>query len=450
MKNRIKISVILPVYNEERYLRKCLDSLCAQTLKEIEIICVDDGSTDHSLNILKEYGKQDDRITILTQKNLYAGAARNYGMSHANGTYLLFLDSDDFFREDMLEKLYLKAEGNRLDITICRYELYHDIGRKRMTVHNRKKEEYYPRGREVFSGKDMLHAGIFQGTGGWAWDKLFRGEFIKQCGYQFPEFRSSEDGFFVYMLAARADKIGFVPETLVSHRVFNPGSLSNTMEQNWENGFKMLRLIREELRKLGIYAVYEQSFISFAVEFQIYYLKSMYERKAFCHCYRYIKEVMEPEFKLADFPGQYLCSKKDAEQYRQVLNMDGEDFLFIMLREKQDRLITDREKGWVFPYDLIPKGSRLILYGAGAVGQEYYAQLMQTGYCRSVKLVDRNYREYKGREMQAENPQILKNRDFDYVLIAIRNREIQKSVKGWIQSLGVEAFRIQCMGRDNP
>ena len=62
----------------------------------------------------------------------------------------------------MLEKLYLKAERNRLDITICRYELYHDIGRKRMTVHNRKKEEYYPRGREVFSGKDMLHAGIFQ------------------------------------------------------------------------------------------------------------------------------------------------------------------------------------------------------------------------------------------------------------------------------------------------
>ena len=92
-----KVSVIIPVYNVEQYLRECLNSVIKQTLKEIEIICVDDGSTDNSLDILKEYAEKDHRITIITQKNLHAGVARNAGLSIAKGEYLSFLDSDDFF-----------------------------------------------------------------------------------------------------------------------------------------------------------------------------------------------------------------------------------------------------------------------------------------------------------------------------------------------------------------
>ena len=94
--NEIKVSVIIPVYNTENYLRECLDSVLAQTLREIEVICVDDGSTDNSLNILKEYQNKDTRIVVLTQENRSAGAARNYGLSIAKGKYLSFLDSDDF------------------------------------------------------------------------------------------------------------------------------------------------------------------------------------------------------------------------------------------------------------------------------------------------------------------------------------------------------------------
>ena len=92
-----KVSVIIPVYNVEEYLRECLDSIVKQTLREIEIICVDDGSTDNSLEILKEYAKKDNRITVITQKNLHAGVARNAGLAVAKGEYLSFLDSDDFF-----------------------------------------------------------------------------------------------------------------------------------------------------------------------------------------------------------------------------------------------------------------------------------------------------------------------------------------------------------------
>ena len=92
-----KISVIIPVYNVEEYLAQCLETVINQTLKDIEIICIDDGSTDNSLYILKKFAEKDKRITILKQKNLHSGVARNAGLAAAKGKYLSFLDSDDFF-----------------------------------------------------------------------------------------------------------------------------------------------------------------------------------------------------------------------------------------------------------------------------------------------------------------------------------------------------------------
>ena len=121
-----KVSVIIPVYNVEEYLRECLDSVVNQTLKEIEIICVDDGSTDSSLDILKEYAEKDNRITVMKQANLHAGVARNAGLSVAKGEYLSFLDSDDFFEKDMLEKMFLKVSSNLSDVIVCSNNLWDD------------------------------------------------------------------------------------------------------------------------------------------------------------------------------------------------------------------------------------------------------------------------------------------------------------------------------------
>lgn len=442
----VKVSVILPVYNEEPYLRQCLDSICNQTLKEIEIICIDDGSTDRSFSILQDYEKSDNRIKVLTQKNQYAGVARNYGMQKATGKYLLFLDSDDFFEPDMIEKMYCRAEVDTLDITLCHYYLYNDLYHEKKAVNFLRKDSYYPKDKIVFSGKDMKCGGIFQATVGWAWDKLFRADFVKGCGYQFPDFRSSEDGFFVYMLMARAKRIGLVAECLVFHRIYNFNSLSNTKEQNWENGFKMLLLIWEELHRQNLYSMYGQSFVSIAIEFQLYYLKSMKQKKAFYSCYQYIREVMEPEIRCMEFREDYLCTKEELEQYEQVLNRPIEDFLFIFLREKEDALIKSSGKGWVFPYHLVPKNCSLILYGAGTIGREYFDQLEQTGYCSRVRLVDQKYEEYKGADRKVESPQILKGRDFDYILISIRDKSVQTKVNEWLQSIGIKESQIISIG----
>ena len=113
-----KVSVIIPVYNVEEYLHECLDSIVNQTYKNIEIICIDDSSTDKSLEILREYSNKDSRIIILQQRNQGAAVARNYGMGVAQGKYLLFLDSDDIFAESLIEKAVSKAEKFNADIVV--------------------------------------------------------------------------------------------------------------------------------------------------------------------------------------------------------------------------------------------------------------------------------------------------------------------------------------------
>ena len=116
----VKVSVVMPVYNVENYIEECLDSLISQTLKEIEIICVDDGSTDGTLNLLYKYEKSDTRVKVIQQQNQYAGVARNNGMKHAVGEYILFLDSDDFFERTMLEKMYNEAKRTEADLVLWR------------------------------------------------------------------------------------------------------------------------------------------------------------------------------------------------------------------------------------------------------------------------------------------------------------------------------------------
>ena len=123
-RKNIEISVIVPVYNSEKYLKQCLDSIVGQTFKDIEIICVNDGSTDSSSQILAEYASKDDRFVIINQENGGAGKARNTGLDASRGKYLSFLDSDDFFESTMLEKAYKKIEQDNSDFVVYNSDQY--------------------------------------------------------------------------------------------------------------------------------------------------------------------------------------------------------------------------------------------------------------------------------------------------------------------------------------
>ena len=123
----VKVSVIVPVFNTEKYLKKCVDSILNQSLKNIEIIFIDDGSNDNSLGILEEYAKIDKRIKIISKLNEGQGVARNIGIKSAIGEYIAFVDSDDFIQINMLEKLYSYSKNKNLDICMCKVSTYDDM-----------------------------------------------------------------------------------------------------------------------------------------------------------------------------------------------------------------------------------------------------------------------------------------------------------------------------------
>lgn len=123
----VKLSVIIPVYNVEKYLKRCLDSVINQTLKDIEILCINDGSTDDSLSILEEYKSKDSRIVIISQGNKGLAATRNVGIENAKGEYLAFVDSDDWINSKFLECLYSSAKEIEPKETIAKLMIIFDI-----------------------------------------------------------------------------------------------------------------------------------------------------------------------------------------------------------------------------------------------------------------------------------------------------------------------------------
>ena len=190
-----KISVIIPVYNAEKYLEKCLDSILQQTFREIEVICVDDGSQDASKQILRRYASQDARVIVVEQKNMYAGVARNRGMELAKGKYLIFLDADDFFHPDMLRRAYACSEQYRADITIFNVKCFSDqtkITFKGKWLYNK---DLIPQ-KQPFSMHD-IYSQIFQITTAAPWNKLFNREFIQREQILFQGTRSTNDVYFV-------------------------------------------------------------------------------------------------------------------------------------------------------------------------------------------------------------------------------------------------------------
>lgn len=256
----VKVSVIIPVYNVENYIGECLESLCRQTLKEIEIICVDDGSTDASPEILREFREKDSRIQVVTQKNLYAGAARNNGLKEASGEYVVFLDGDDFFADTLLEKIYLQGKSQDADIVLFGAKQYNQKSGVTADAPWYFKREKLPK-ENPFSrkteGVDILR--IMTPA---PWTKCFKRSFIEEEKLQFQGLQNSNDVYFVLTALCAAERITWVNEDLVFYRV---GLMNNLQSSKRENPLCFLQAYRgvyDELKRRGIYEEVERSFLN--------------------------------------------------------------------------------------------------------------------------------------------------------------------------------------------
>lgn len=276
MASHPKVSVIVPCYNIEKYLRQCMDSIICQTLQDIEIICVNDGSTDNTPAILEEYAKKDSRIQILHTKNQFAGTARNEGMKIATGEYYSFLDADDVFEPDLLEKLFKQATKTNADICVCRADmLFADNKIKKM---NWSLNTGLLNQNSTFAPSEIAEH-IFQFCAGWPWDKLFKACFIKEHQLQFQSLHHSNDTFFVLMSLCLAQKITCINDILVHYRQHSQ-SLAHNTTLHLDCFALALKKLCDELLKNNLYKQYEKSFIKYIYSFSNWHKSKMKTKAA--------------------------------------------------------------------------------------------------------------------------------------------------------------------------
>ena len=237
----IKISIIVPVYNAEKYLRECIDSLLCQTLKEVEFIFVDDGSTDESLDLLNEYKSHDSRIHVISQENNNAGVARNKGMDAAKGKYLMFLDSDDYFKPNLLHEAFHTAESKQAQIVVFEYYSFNETSGKI----EKRRSGHFPK--EMFCIEDL---GIcaFQICKAMPWNKIFLRQFIVDNKIRFQSIKRCNDKVFVFTALSCAKKVFHLNKRLLYYRYNNPTSLQGTRNRSREDFINSLVALKKELK----------------------------------------------------------------------------------------------------------------------------------------------------------------------------------------------------------
>ena len=257
---KIQISIIIPVYNVEKYLRECLNSILNQTFQDFEIICVDDGSTDKSLEILQEYKKKDDRFVILQQRHSGAGSARNNGIRLAEGKYIQFLDADDYFEPDLLEEMYNHAERFDADLTVCSSRKVDDEGNITETGSPNFpiNIDKVPR-EQVFNRQDFKDE-IFCLLIPVVWNKLIKKSFLEENHFEFPPLKIYEDIAFMHSLVISARRIAAFNKELVNYRFNRPGSLVSTRSHHTIDAVKSCMYLGEFLKLRGFLPEYENAY----------------------------------------------------------------------------------------------------------------------------------------------------------------------------------------------
>ena len=277
-KNNIKLSIIIPVYNTENYLEQCLDSIINQSLKEIEIICIDDESKDNSLIILRKYQTKDKRIKVISKKNEGVGPTRNLGIELAKGEYICFIDSDDYVDLKLYEIAYKTAKKFNADLVAFRW--HHFVGK--IDKFKEKNTNFVP----VFDVMEKLwdKASILP------WNKIIRREIFKDKNVRFFPYDFAEDIFFNYNMYPRIKNISFIDKAFYHYREGRVGKLSRiSYNQKFIKSNKMFPLLYESWKKGNFIKGRENLLLTFLFSIRARRCRRFYTFEK--NCFKHIKNM---------------------------------------------------------------------------------------------------------------------------------------------------------------
>lgn len=255
--NKIKLSVIIPVFNAEPYLRECLDSVLSQSLADLEVLCINDCSTDHSQCIINEYAQKDTRVKLLNNEvNLRAGLSRNRGLQSARGTYIHFLDADDYLEPDIYERLYQQAVKYDLDWLKTKSRGVHYLTKevvpnKLFDLTNIPEDAFH----KSFSFYDRPQ--LFSDISVVPWNGIYKRSFLEQYEIRFNDFVCVNDRSFYNNIILHAKRIMLLPDVLVNYRVSNPDSLMGNRARNFTCHFASYYLIKKQCESVPL-TVYQR------------------------------------------------------------------------------------------------------------------------------------------------------------------------------------------------
>lgn len=377
------ISVIVPVYNVKDYLEECLGSIIKQSYTKLEIILVDDGSTDGSAEICDRYEQADNRIKVFHQENQGVARARKRAVLCATGLYTGFVDADDQINPDMIE--FMLANIGECDVIT--------VGCYGETAAGVKFEQTDSFAEGTYASEedlDYFHANMLAyqnrfeyGVLPYLWNKLFKTELLKEVMSNIDSVLSfAEDGEVVFQYLLKCGKICVTHKCLYYYRR-REDSFMRSIDENYMHNLN------------GIYLALKQAFEKHPK-----------------------KEILLHQLQLFTVQRVYWITAR--------------------MGFPSDTRITT----YAFPFSDLDRTSRIVLYGAGKIGVAYYRQIYFRKLANMVMWVDKNWENYKGSYMPVSSPDGVKDCEYDYLIIAVKKKEIADEIRQELMQQGVEDKKI--------
>lgn len=440
MKNDEIVSVIIPVYNVEKYISCCIDSIKNQSYPNIELILIDDCSTDHTKEIIEDNIKNNtllkNIIFLKNSKNMGAGYSRNKGLDAASGKYLVFLDADDFFCSDMIEKLYLESEKANADIAICNCYIFDNKSKKSSKYDitwNCPDLSNIP-----FKLEDIKDF-AFQFIHEIAWNKMFRHEFVKRSEIRFQNQVNANDQFFVFACVLTARRIVKINDYLLYYRIGTANQLSRNISQNPKCIWNATKATFDYINKLNQYGWYKKSFNTYIVNrlmFSLECLKNIEQRNLMEY---YQKEGFEKlglmNAASSDFSIPYSYAKyKYLLEYKQGKNIDEPYLRKLQWHDaKLERLFLN-----------LKERDKLVLWGIGDNGEQFLKIACDYGVLlKNIVDMDKQKKGKKIYDYRINDENSILNGDFILVLNPEHIITVQQIIlkqKKEIEILDVRAY----------